>query len=72
MSSTASWAKLGHLVLERAGKDSKDIIERRFFATVAEHRVSGRADLIKSGDHWVGQDYKFTSIYTVKEGPKPE
>lgn len=64
--------QLGHLVLERAGKGSKDIVEKRFFASVAKHVISGQSDLVKSGDHWTGYDYKFTSIWTVKDGPKPE
>ena len=64
--------QLGHLVLERAGKGSKDIVEKRFFASVASHVISGQSDLVLAGDHWVGYDYKFTSIWTVKEGPKPE
>ena len=64
--------QIGHLVLERAGKGSKDIVEKRFFASVADHIISGQSDLVLAGDHWVGYDYKFTSIWTVKEGPKPE
>ena len=64
--------QIGHSILERAGKDSEDIIERRFFADIAGHRVSGQADLIASGDCWACHDYKFTSIWTVKDGPKSE
>lgn len=64
--------QIGHLVLERAGKGSKDIVEKRFFGTVAGHRISGQSDLVKSGAHWAMHDYKFTSIWTIKDGPKAD
>ncbi len=67
------WAlcgQIGHTILERAG--DPNIVERRFFAKVATFTVSAQADLIISGDTAELVDYKFCSIWTVKEGIKPE
>ncbi len=67
------WAlcgQIGHTILERAG--DPNIVERRFFAKVATFTVSAQADLIITGDTAELVDYKFCSIWTVKEGVKPE
>jgi hypothetical protein len=63
------WAlmgQLGHLILERAGNGA--IVEKRLFGIINGCKVSGQVDLI--GDTIV--DYKFTSIWAVKEGIKDE
>lgn len=71
---------IGHGIIERAGDNSEneDIIERRFKAAVTvdgkEYTVSGQADLVRDNanapfDIW---DWKFSSIYQFKNGPKPE
>lgn len=64
--------QLGHLLLERAGSGSDDICERRFFAMIDGHRVSGQADLVKVDGRYACNDYKFTSHWTVVDGVKPE
>ncbi len=62
--------QIGHLILERAG--DPNIIERRFFAKVATFTVSAQADLIVTGDTATLTDYKFCSVWTVKDGVKTE
>lgn len=71
------WAlmgQLGHSILERAGKGGC-IVERRFFAEVSGWKVSGAVDLIPASQTeqiYSMVDYKFTSLWAVKEGMKPE
>ena len=62
--------QIGHLVLERAADPAYS--ERRFFAKVAGKMVSGRADLHFDGGYYHVWDYKFTSVYAVSDGVKPE
>jgi hypothetical protein len=62
--------QIGHAVLERAG--DPDYVERRFYGKVAGKMISGRADLHFDGGFYHIWDYKFTSVYTVKNGMKPE
>ncbi len=67
------WAlcgQIGHLILERSAVE--DYVERRFFATIAGKRISGRCDLITTGDRARLVDYKFTSLWSIREGAKPE
>jgi hypothetical protein len=63
------WAlmgQLGHLVLERAGVG---LVEKRFFAERRGIRISGALDLVNGT---TSSDWKFTSTYTTKDGPKWE
>ncbi len=62
--------QIGHTILERAG--DPNIVERRFFAKVATFTVSAQADLIITGDTAELIDYKFCSIWTVREGVKSD
>lgn len=70
--------QIGHLILERAGAGTEEsnIVERRFFKTFTEidppALLSGQADLVLDGDVADIVDYKYTSMYTVADGPKPE
>jgi hypothetical protein len=67
----ALFGQIGHTILERAGMEN--LVERRFYATVAGKIVGGKADLIlKPGNKAKLIDYKFCSHYTVKDGIKPE
>lgn len=82
------WAlmgQIGHLVLERAGMKSGEYVEKRhtILRTIAgeTYSVSGQVDLWESQrGHNSGElalfstlmDYKFTSIWAVKDGLKPE
>lgn len=59
--------QLGHSILERSGGDR--IVEKRFFIKILGLAVSGQVDII---DNDTLLDYKFTSVYTVKDGLKPE
>jgi hypothetical protein len=67
------WAlmgQLGHLVLERAGQG---MVEKRLFATRNGLRISGALDLVSaSGGSYKSTDYKFTTAWSAKNGPKPE
>lgn len=73
------WAllgQIGHTILERAA--SKELTEHRLYTTIDGKSVSGQLDLWYKGDYnaKVEQhtliDYKFTSIWAVKDGLKPE
>jgi hypothetical protein len=67
----ALFGQIGHTILERAGMEN--LVERRFYATVAGKIVGGKADLIlKPGNKAKLIDYKFCSHYTTKDGIKPE
>lgn len=63
------WAlmgQIGHLVLERAAM--AELSEQRLFTVRNGLKISGQFDV------WVNRliDYKFTSIWAVKDGLKPE
>lgn len=58
--------RLGHKVLEQAGDASH--VEQALIATFAGWTVSARIDLL--GDVIV--DYKFTTVWSCKDGLKPE
>ena len=62
--------QIGHAILERAADPAYS--ERRFYGKVAGKMVSGRADLHFDGGFYHIWDYKFTSVYTAKNGMKPE
>jgi hypothetical protein len=63
--------QIGHLILERAGDPR--IVERRFFGKVdcgnyGTKTVSGRADFFTDEEETVLTDYKFCSMWAVKDG----
>lgn len=67
--------QLGHLVLERSGVG---FVEKRLFATVfavggdgvpRPFTISAQLDIV---EHVVSSDYKFTTVWSCKNGPKPE
>jgi len=63
------WAligQIGHLILERSGGMSTEL---RLFSQVRGWKVSGQMDLL-SGN--ILTDYKLTSVWSCKEGLKPE
>ncbi len=62
--------QIGHTILERSG--DSHIVERRFFSKVATYTISGQADLILKGNEAELIDYKFCSVWTTREGIKPE
>lgn len=62
--------QIGHSILERAADPAYS--EQRFYSSVAGKIVSGRADLHFDGGYYHLWDYKFTSVYTAKNGMKPE
>jgi hypothetical protein len=59
-----------HIILERAAGD-RYITETRFFIDFEGTRVGGRIDLYDKEEMTL-QDWKITSRYATKEGPKPE
>ncbi len=64
------WSLFGqvvHSIIERAATD--ELVEKRLFMTVAGKTVSGQIDLFH-GDTL--SDWKTTSIYSGKNGPKDE
>jgi hypothetical protein len=62
--------QIGHAILERAADPAYS--ECRFYGKVAGKVVSGRADLHFDGGYFHLWDYKFTSVYSAKDGMKPE
>lgn len=62
--------QIGHGILERA--ENAAITERRLFAEVHGWRLSGQLDRLKIDDDGSLADYKFTSVWAVHEGAKPE
>lgn len=67
------WALLGqiaHGILERA--DDQAWCEERLFIERHRWRISGSFDRYVLEENGLLQDYKLTSTYSVKTGPKPE
>lgn len=60
---------IGHEILRRGTEAYGDIVERRFFMEINGTQISGQCDYGKDG---IIYDYKFCSIWTVKDGIKPE
>jgi hypothetical protein len=64
------WSLFGqvvHTIIERAATD--ELVEKRLFMEVAGKTVSGQIDLYQGDTLW---DWKTTSIYSGKDGPKLE
>lgn len=61
--------QIGHGILERA--ETEAITEDRLFMNRYGWTISGQFDRFVI-DHGLLQDYKFTSIWAVKDGVKPE
>jgi hypothetical protein len=64
------WAlvgQIGHAILERGSKEA--ITERRLYTEVNGWTVSGQVDLVPPD---LLLDYKFTSVWSCKDGLKPE
>lgn len=62
--------QIGHGILERA--EISAIAERRLFAEIAGWRISGQFDRLTFHDDGTLSDYKFTSVWAVANGLKPE
>lgn len=62
--------QIGHGILERA--ETAAIAERRLFADIHGWRLSGQFDRLTIDDDGSLSDYKFTSVWAVADGPKPE
>ena len=62
--------QIGHGILERA--ETTAIAERRLFATIGGWRISGQFDRMTIEDDGTLSDYKFTSVWAVTDGIKPE
>jgi hypothetical protein len=60
--------QVSHLILERAADNS--ICEKRLFTEVLGWKVSGQVDLMPEERKII--DYKLSSIFSVKDGLKPE
>jgi hypothetical protein len=59
----------GHEVLRRSA-DAQGIVEERAIVEIDGHKVGGQLDYaISDGSMW---DYKFTSFWAVKDGPRPD
>lgn len=67
------YGQIVHGILERADMGEDEIItERRLFIERYNWRISGQFDrLILRGGNTM-QDYKFTSLWSVRDGVKPE
>lgn len=64
------FGQIAHTILERAADDS--IVEKRFFTECLGWKVSGQCDLITEEGKTTIIDYKFVSVWTVKDGHKDE
>lgn len=62
--------KIGHGILQQA--ETKALTEQRLFAKVNGWKVSGQFDRCVIFPDGLMQDYKFTSIWAVLNGVKPE
>lgn len=62
--------QLGHTLLERAGKrDGSAITEQRLYMDVLGKKIGGQVDRVEPS---IVVDYKFTSVWSVLLGHKPE
>jgi hypothetical protein len=62
--------QIGHKILERA--EAEALAETRLFADAAGWTISGQFDRMVLLPDGTLQDYKFTSVWAVVDGPKPE
>lgn len=62
--------QIGHKILERA--EAEALAETRLFAEAGGWTVSGQFDRMVLLPDGTLQDYKFTSVWAVQDGPKPE
>jgi len=65
------WAlmgQIGHGILERSA--NAGIVEKRWYEAIDGYVISGQGDLVLAENKLI--DYKFTSVYTIKEGLKQE
>jgi len=64
--------QIGHTIIERAAIE--ELSERRLFAEAEGWRLSGQIDLLRSDDgkSYAMHDWKFTSVWAVIHGLKPE
>jgi hypothetical protein len=62
--------QIGHGILERA--EARALSEQRLFADCEGWRISGQFDRMTVDDDGGLADYKFTSVWAVLDGPKPE
>lgn len=61
-----------HAILERAGKGLPDyIVEERFYYTYKGIKLGGQIDIFDK-THGILQDYKVTSVYSIRDGLKEE
>lgn len=66
------WAligKIGHSILQLGAIGRGDLVEKRFFTLLRGKKISGQCDFSTSG---ILTDFKFVSVWSVKEGIKPE
>ncbi len=67
------YGQIVHGILERADLTTDEIItERRLFIERHGWRISGRFDRFILKQHTILQDYKFSSLWTIIDGVKPE
>jgi hypothetical protein len=62
--------QIGHGILERA--ETAALTEQRLFADINGWRLSGQFDRLTIDDDGTLSDYKFTSVWAVADGAKPE
>lgn len=66
----ALYGQIAHIILERAADAS--IVEKRLFAPCLGWIVSGQVDYVIEATCNVITDYKMTSVWSAKDGHKPE
>lgn len=66
------YGHVGHALLERAGKKFKSLLEKRFFATIANTRISAQIDSLSLDVDGTLRDWKFTTVYGFKAGTEPK
>lgn len=64
----ALMGQIGHGILERAANSG--IVEKRWYGAMDGWVISGQTDLVLAEQKLI--DYKFTSVWTVREGLKQE
>jgi len=63
-----------HTIMETAGRELEDegyIVEKRYYTEVMGKLISAQIDLFHQGQGLL-QDYKITSVYSVRDGAKEE
>lgn len=67
------YGQIAHYILERSGLAlDKSIVEKRYFATFDDVRISAQIDTLSLDVDGILTDFKFTSVFGFKPNSKPK